>query len=448
MSSSARIWVPPGRQRHVSQEIISNYRALLRAAGYLPDSFARKYAYERIKSRFRASRAKSSKSAPGNNSFWKELPDDFTKQRLQRARRSRRLLENAGNGDIDALKEVLLAVHGREGERKRLLLKYLLQPDEETLPKDAAALQDLIDKPEGISKKQNIPSQKLYNFIKSQQENQPLELHKEKIRQVKPKMPKENIWGRPLPANLKESMQKKWWAVTLEKILPPIPQSEWERLRDLATGAAPLEAQPARRKPIPVNAEELSADEKSKELLQYFQAPARPKVSESYMFTTEDGLKTTMDDGLEASLANKEKFRERKEKREKVDAGRRANRLAQLEELHPPNKHNEAEKTEIRNRSIRRLYASIWSLTPTMIYDEVKKKWDITWGGQKSRALEGVVAKPTRAEEELFEGLDTLPQDSSKAGKIKWRNSDVKRTLKEEASERFAKTQDINIQRG
>lgn len=300
---------------------------------------------------------------------------------------------------MDALKKVLLAVHGREGERKRMLLKHLLQPDEEALPKDASALQDLIDKPVEANEKANIPSQKLYNFIKNQQENQPLEVHKEKIRQVKPKMPKENIWGRPLPAKLKESMQKKWWAVTLEKILPPIPRSEWERLRDLAIGAAPLEARPARRKPMPAEVEELSADQKSKELLQYFQTPARPKV----------------------------------------------NGLAQLAELHLPVKRNDTKGLDIQNRSIRRLYASIWSLSPTMTYDEVGKKWDIVWGGQKSRALEGVIPKPTRAEEELFEGLETMPQDLSK---VKWRNSDVKRTLKEEASERSLQRDDINLQNG
>ncbi|KAG4422008.1 hypothetical protein IFR04_004867 [Cadophora malorum] len=399
MPSSSRIWLPPGRQRNVSFEIVSNYRALLRAAGYLPDSFARKYAFERIKSRFRASRAKASKLPRENEKSRKDSQDEYTKQHLQRARRSRRLLENAGKGDMDALKKVLLAVHGREGERKRMLLKYLLQPDEEALPKDASALQDLIDKPVEANKKANIPSQKLYNFIKNQQENQPLELHKEKIRQVKPKMPKENIWGRPLPANLKESRQKKWWAVTLEKILPPIPRSEWERLRGLATGAVPLEAQPTRRTAIPTEVEELSADEKSKELLQYFQTPARPKV----------------------------------------------NGLAQLAELHRPIKHNETNGTDIRNRSIRRLYASIWSLSPTMTYDEVGKKWDIAWGGQKSRALEGVIPKPTRAEEELFEGLETIPQDLSK---VKWRSSDVKRTLKEEASERGQQKDEINLQNG
>jgi len=399
MPSSSRIWLPPGRQRNVSFEIVSNYRALLRAAGYLPDSFARKYAFERIKSRFRASRAKASKLPRENEKSRKDSQDEYTKQHLQRARRSRRLLENAGKGDMDALKKVLLAVHGREGERKRMLLKYLLQPDEEALPKDASALQDLIDKPVEANKKAHIPSQKLYNFIRNQQENQPLELHKEKIRQVKPKMPKENIWGRPLPANLKESRQKKWWAVTLEKILPPIPRSEWERLRGLASGAVPLEAQPTRRTAIPTEVEELSADEKSKELLQYFQTPARPKV----------------------------------------------NGLAQLAELHRPIKHNETNGTDIRNRSIRRLYASIWSLSPTMTYDEVGKKWDIAWGGQKSRALEGVIPKPTRAEEELFEGLETIPQDLSK---VKWRSSDVKRTLKEEASERGQQKDEINLQNG
>ncbi|KAK0119695.1 hypothetical protein ONS95_011131 [Cadophora gregata] len=433
-SSIARPWVPPERRLDASEDIIiSTYRALLRAAGYLPDSFARRYTYERIKSRFRTSRAKSSKLALKG-----DPTSDFTKQRLQKAKRSRKVLENAGNGDMDALKKILLAVHGREGERKRILLNQLLQPDEDTLPKDASALQDLINRPKETSKPEGMPSQKLYHFIKTQQENQPVEAHKGKLRQLKPKIPKENIWGRPLPAKSKKSIQRKWWIATLDKILPPIPRIEWERLRDLATGAAPLEAQPVRRKPISIDTEELSADEKNKELLQYFQAPARPKTSKSYEFQTENGVQIIMDDGLEASKAKKAELRARKEKRKQVEIGREANRLAQLDELNPPIEHSEVEKIEIRNRSLRRLYASIWSLTPTMTYDDVNRKWEIIWGGQKSRALEGVVAKPTRAEEELFEGLDTLPQSLSQAGKDKLRNRDVKRTLKEEASGHFA----------
>ncbi|KAH7355106.1 hypothetical protein BKA65DRAFT_394902 [Rhexocercosporidium sp. MPI-PUGE-AT-0058] len=381
-------WVPPAIQsRNIPSEILSAYRGLLRAASYLPDSLARKYACERIKNRFRASRAKPGSKLGRLAYIQQDKPEGFALQRLKTARRSRTLLENAGNGDMDALKKVLLAVHGREGERKRWLLKDLLQADEGALPKDASALQELIDNPEGAKKEDYVLDKKVYNFIRSQQENQPVEAHKNKIRQLKAKIPKENIWGRSLPLKLKASMQKKWWADTLEKILPPIPRSEWERLRDLATGAIPLETQPARRTPLQTTEEELSSEEKSEKLLKHFQAPARPTMY----------YKPSLDSPQE------------------------------MEGL-----------TEIRNRSLRRLYASIWSLTPTMTYDDVSKNWTIEWGGQKSRAMEGAVSKPTLAEEELFEGLDTLPQTLSKAEQSQGRrNSGVKHVRRDEASERL-----------
>ncbi|KAG4442377.1 hypothetical protein IFR05_002155 [Cadophora sp. M221] len=393
--------------RQIPLEIISVYRGLLRAASYLPDSVTRTYTCDRIKTRFRASRAKSLQK-PGWNEFEaeeKKEPKDFTIQRLRKANLTRRTLEKAGNGDLEALKKVLLATYGREGERKRWLLKDLLKSGEEALPKDASALQQLIDNPGRTKSEKFVLSPKVYHFLRSQQEHQPVEAHKDKIRHLKAKIPEENIWGRPLPFKLRASIQKKWWADVLEKILPPIPRSEWERLRDLATGVIPLEAQPARRIPLQTNGEE------------------HPTESQ----------KLDLDNPLERKIQRQSSEEAKKKKSNEVAEQEKVKNLAQLDQLIAS---TVAEDPEIRNRSLRRLYASIWSLTPTMAYDEVNKKWGVEWGGQKSRAMGGEVSKPTPAEEELFEGLNTMLRKLS-SGKSKGRNkSEPKRSRGDNTSER------------
>ncbi|KAH9210963.1 hypothetical protein DL95DRAFT_392909 [Leptodontidium sp. 2 PMI_412] len=416
---------PQVQHRHPPSEIISVYRGLLRAASYLPDSAARTYACERIKSRFRASREKSGKKPRWNTveAEEKKEPRDFTIQRLRKARVTRNLLEKAGNGDLEALKKVLLATYGREGERKRWLLKDLLRPDEEALPKNASELQQLIDNPGGAKSEKFVLDPKVFYFIRSQQEHQPVEVHKDKIRHLKAKIPEENIWGRPMPLKLKSSIQKKWWADVLEKILPPIPRSEWERLRDLATGVIPLEAQPARRTPVQPNG---WSEEKTKEPLQLLQALLKPAEFH--------GL--DLDNPPKVLAVTKKEGSRAKEKSLKADQDK-AQKLTQLDQLNPPITSTAVEDPEIRNRSLRRLYASIWSMTPTMIYDEVSKKWSVEWGGQKSRAMEGAVSKPTLAEEELFEGLDTILRKLSNEKPSKGqKKGDAKRSRGDERSDR------------
>ncbi|XMA17894.1 hypothetical protein WAI453_010685 [Rhynchosporium graminicola] len=435
-------------ERDLRSEAISAYRGLLRATTYLPDSIVRKYVFARIRNRFRADKERIALRED-------KARRDLTIQRLVKARRRRRLLEDAADGDMDALKKVFLQVHGREGARKRWLIKYLLEPDEKALPKDASALQMVIERePTSIAK--GPPDPKLLSFIKSQQANQPVDAHNGKIRQFQAKIPKENIWARPTPISMQKKYLQKWWITTLEKVLPPIPRDEWERLRDLATGILPLEARPARRTALISPKEEVSEEERSAELLQYFQMPARHHPSRNLM-------KVAIQKGqdLEAPVptTEEEKFHLAKEdapylleKAEKVHQKNQKNRLKREKgaddkvkyegaHLRPTRIPSDEGEIELRSRSLRRLYATIWSLTPTMAYDEVNRKWDIEWGGQRSRALEGAISKPSLAEEELFEGLGTLPQNlntsgvKSKVQKINEVNKGTKETASEQQSD-------------
>jgi hypothetical protein len=55
---------------------------------------------------------------------------------------------------------------------------------------------------------------------------------------------------------------------------------------------------------------------------------------------------------------------------------------------------------------MRRLYATIWSMTPTMSQDETTKTWLTKWGGARSAAHTGQVTAPSSIDVELFEGAD------------------------------------------
>ncbi|OWP00603.1 hypothetical protein B2J93_6040 [Marssonina coronariae] len=418
----------PAIERDLPFEIRSVYRGLLRATSYLPDSVARQYAKERIKARFRTSRAKASTKtvrkihgipreiepatghtiAPSRRlaNDRKEL-DAFSVQRLKKARSTRTMLEKASDGDTDALVKVFRFVYGRQGERKRALLKDLLRPEDDS-PGNTSAIQHLVET--GSPKKGYRPDAKLYRFIRDQQENQPSEAHKGKIRRVKPKIPEETLWGRPMALKMQESMVKKWWASTLERLLPPIPRNEWERLRDLAMGAMPLEEPPRRRIPAfsqsPALDKETAKTMTTQQILNYFRMPARVPTPDidRVRFELDQGLVISPDATIKEIQSSRQKLRDRvlkslgKGREHKFEDAVAPVKLDGTEAL--------AENKKISPRSMRRVYAAIWSLTPTMAYDQVTKTWNIKWGGPKSQANAGVITKPSPRDMELFEGIE------------------------------------------
>jgi Complex 1 protein (LYR family) len=110
------------------------YRRLLRAVTYLPDSYARIIVHDEIVERFRRHRPKSG-------------PEHLTIYRVKKARQFAGCLERAGYGNLDDLKKVLMHAHGRAGFRRRQLIRDLIRPDENLLPKDDSALKELIESP-------------------------------------------------------------------------------------------------------------------------------------------------------------------------------------------------------------------------------------------------------------------------------------------------------------
>lgn len=165
------------------------FRALLRAATYLPDELARTHIRNHIVHRFRNAAR-------------------ITPDRLRNARRSVSILQRAAEGDPKPLRKVLSMTYGRSGPMRRELLDRL-----RALEGDA-----------------------LQHFIRSQKANKALETERKPIKQLKLTMPKENIWGRPIPLKRQANIEKEFWSDTYEKLLPPLPERFWNRLRDLSTG--------------------------------------------------------------------------------------------------------------------------------------------------------------------------------------------------------------------
>lgn len=341
-------------------EIRQIYRSILRATTYLPDQYARNYVFNYARKRFH----KSCQLCHSNDAKHNE-------QRIKKARRALRTLEGACDGKKDDLKDILMRTYGRIGARRRLLLADLTAlnrlVEENNVPKDDSALQDCINNPLAKETAAYEPSAKLFEFLKSQQAHGPAEATGGTIKKLRPVTPKTNIWMRPLPLKLEKSLRAKWWAEVLNKICPPVPLAEWERIKGFATGEVPLEKFPARRAgPPPLDPETRWTDEPTKVLGFLKHRPKCEDVeTELVEFDTRFGL--------------------------------RVQRTAM--------ERQERETGRIGPRALRRLYASIWNMTPTMQFDESKNRWAFQWGAQKSVALNGEVTQPSEAQKELFEGL-------------------------------------------
>lgn len=282
-----------------------------------------------------------------------------SRERIRKVWQASRQLERAGQGSSADLQKVLFLTYGRSGKRRRELVQRVLEPDEDGFPADQAALEELIQKQSEGEEPRHKDNLKLKALMHSQRFHQPLETRGAKLKKVSPTIPKTNIWGRTLPLKLQASIKQRYWADALEKLLPPVPRYEWDRLRDLATGAIPIEDPPLRRR-RPVQEPPNTA------ILEYFTIPTNRHRSEIEGIEIGEDYVTT---SLEKS-----------------------NHKKGFNILTP--------------RFMRRMYATIWSMTPTMSQDENTKEWTTKWGGARSAAHTGQVTAPSAIDMELFEGAD------------------------------------------
>ena len=213
----------------VSFQPLHLYRALLRQCTYLPDPGARSYMHWHVVARYR------------NNS--RISPESQRGTALQkRARKGLSILMRANVGHLKPLERIMLMAYGRIGKRRHELLRVLREPN---VPTDNRALEGL--SLENLEKKPGL-TEKMKALLKSQK------AHRKgpsgilpRIKKLQPDIPKMNSWGLPIPQRRIRNMEKEWYADILDRIAPPLPEPEWERLRDLAIGQIDWEGSLPRR---------------------------------------------------------------------------------------------------------------------------------------------------------------------------------------------------------
>ncbi|MCJ1223785.1 hypothetical protein MMC12_000428 [Toensbergia leucococca] len=225
----------------MSGDIRRLLRALLRQCTYLPDPAARTYFHAYVLSRFRDYFPRPILDQSGQK---QELIDlHRAKSLTTAANKILSLLTRANAGHLDCLTRVLELTCGRKGKRRHALLHSLRLPD---VPNDHTALAQL-----SISKSQTSPPPllppKLEAVLKVQMARKAEQLSRLPVRGIEPVIPETNSWGRKMPLIRVKNIKKKWLAETLDKVLPPLPEAEFARLRDLATGRARWEGLLPRR---------------------------------------------------------------------------------------------------------------------------------------------------------------------------------------------------------
>jgi hypothetical protein len=313
------------------------FRHLLRATSYLPDEFAQLYIRNYIKYQFR--RAKK--------------PSERTPARLKKARSSLNTLQRAADGEIKSLTKVLHRAYGRSGRRRRELIDDLLRVDAKSMVENGATADSIIAESINKDGTWELPRPVLDMFIRSQAANHPPDSDRTIIRQFEPQIPK-TIWERPMPKTRQRNIVKKFWASTLDKLLPPLPELEWNRLRDLATGVIPFKGPPPRRPRAGPPGE-------------------RPEPLLSSATFLKQSIRAVARHYKDAQVQGR-------------------------------NKHT------IDARFMRRIWASVWNQSPLMTYNGETMKWTIVWGGGRSAASRGMTGSAGRKDLELFAGIDELDQ--------------------------------------
>jgi hypothetical protein len=321
-----------------SKPVLHLFRALLRAATYLPDGTARTYVHRHVVLNFRNARV-------------------ATPERLHRARKSLSLITRAGYGEFDALTKVLFLAYGRAGRRRRELIADLVKVDEGAHPQDDQQVVEL-SKKRTMGDVEEVPLHikypKLIALIDSQHRNNFIESPRAAIRHTRPKIPKESIWMRPLSKKMQRAHIRNWWSSTLDKIMPPLPVKEWDRLRGLATGAIPWDGV-RRRRSSSIASEAFVDDDKF--VSRPMSATARPLLAATIL--------------------------ERK-------------------------RHN------ITAQYMRRMLSEVWKITPRMLKNENSGKWEVTWGRSRSNLAKGRLSQPSKADLELFEGAQAVNKPSGR----------------------------------
>ena len=220
------------------------YRSLLRESSHLPDSSARTYIRSHIISRFRSYHPRR-KDVSSRYEWKKRISLIASRQTalFKAARRGLLYLQRANDGHPRHLGKILLMTYGRVGKRRHELLQTLLVPD---VPNDQAAVEKMSDP---ASQGVPHPSRQLQALIKSQAGRKESFFSRTARPTLQPEIPEKNAWGRPMPMNRVRNIKRRWYGQVLDRVMPPLPEGEWKRLRGLASGTIRWEGPIPRRGP-------------------------------------------------------------------------------------------------------------------------------------------------------------------------------------------------------
>ncbi|KAF2127526.1 hypothetical protein P153DRAFT_432650 [Dothidotthia symphoricarpi CBS 119687] len=365
-------------------------RALLREASYLPDETARHYFRRYLVSRFKAYQPKQNATA----SFDVEAVEKYRHQSFRRRHvgiineRAHRLqrkghkglnyLRRANLGEQPCLQKVLHFAYGRLGRRKHVLLDALLKPDPFMQGSNETALPDFtgptplqklyysdkrylqyFDAPK-LSKANHVISiSDRYSCLRTvlqSQHQKGLGLHRD-LKGAAFKTPVHNIWHRPMPIKRARNNVKRWYAETMERLLPPLPNEEWDNMHAMVTGEKWIS----------------------------FTKPRTPGVELNPSPVQDvDLFKKIIHEGLA------------------LDKLSRADRPAGINRPHT-----------INPKFMRRLYSKILALCCKLDYDHERGRWIATWG----EPIQRDTLKTYPVDESLFAGVDAtghVPKEKKK----------------------------------
>ena len=225
-----------------SLTVLHVFRALLRQCTYLPDPAARHYMHQHIRSRFRDYHPRSTLSFSSRRHKSTAIVQQRLPSLLRMARKGLNVLRRANDGHIRYLGKILEMTYGRVGKRRHELLYKLKIPD---TPVDQAAIERLS---EPGNQAVPHPSEQLMVLVESHAKRRLSQFSRSSRPHVKPEIPERNIWGRPMPIKRVRNFKRRWYAETLDRIMPPLPEAEWEELHMRASGQWPWEGPVTRRK--------------------------------------------------------------------------------------------------------------------------------------------------------------------------------------------------------
>ena len=203
------------------------FRALLRQTSYLPDPASRTFFHSLITSRFRQYHPRKIFAHAASGTRLAVVGSRQGKL-LKTARKGLSLLQRANDGHPRQLGKVLALTYGRIGRYRHELLQPLLIQD---VPTDQTTAQKIVH-----PASDGVPqlSRQLQALVVSHSKQK---LSFQSVRPtLEPKVPELNAWGRPTPLRRVRNIKRRWYAETLDRIMPPLPEVEWKRLQGLASG--------------------------------------------------------------------------------------------------------------------------------------------------------------------------------------------------------------------